>query len=25
VPLFAPYVRPLWQAFIDGDTTDAVS
>jgi len=21
----APYVRPLWQAFIDGDTTDAVS
>jgi len=25
VPLLAPYVRPLWQAFIDGDTTDAVS
>jgi len=25
VPLLAPYVRPLWQGFIDGDTTDAVS
>jgi tetratricopeptide (TPR) repeat protein len=25
LPLLQPHVRPLWQAFIDGDTTDATT